>query len=245
MKRLSQWAAIAIAALVLSASPAPAAYTIWTGFTPTSGTGTLADPSGTITVNYSITGGGVNDFVADVLNSSDFGLFFGGINANDVYEPNPPGTDEFLNISAGSDTALYTLTFSSPVINPVFHVFNQDFRNYSFLGGITPTVVSGLNLVAAGSMVGDNDGGLTADFAADSNKGNPAGSAYGSFMLAGTFTTIQWTRPLTPGAVVTDGNALAVSATAVPEPSSVVLMGAGVVGVLGYGWRRRKAAKVA
>jgi hypothetical protein len=31
----------------------------------------------------------------------------------------------------------------------------------------------------------------------------------------------------------------------VPEPSSVVLMGAGVIGVLGYGWRRRKAAEVA
>jgi hypothetical protein len=38
----------------------------------------------------------------------------------------------------------------------------------------------------------------------------------------------------------TSGNSTFTAVTAVPEPSSAVLMGAGVVGMLGYGWRRRR-----
>ncbi|HEY9800588.1 MAG TPA: hypothetical protein V6D25_09530 [Leptolyngbyaceae cyanobacterium] len=88
------------------------------------------------------------------------------------------------------------------LVNPVFHVYNNDFRNYNFLGGLTPTVVSGLNLVANGSSVGAAAGGVGSNFdngGNDPNKGRPNGSAYGSFQLTGTFTSISWNRVLNPG----------------------------------------------
>jgi hypothetical protein len=54
---------------------------------------------------------------------------------------------------------------------------------------------------------------------------------------ADNFSLLATTPSIIPGTVI-DG-----AVVSVPEPSSVVLMGAGVAGMLGYGWRRRKAAK--
>ena len=241
----------ALALIVGAGSPAHAAiFTTWTGTTSTSATGTIAAPGGPVTVNYSLTGGTGADSVTNITSSSGFGTF-SGLTVAQVYEPDPPGTNDFVTAIAGSETALYTLTFSRPVVDPVFHVFNLDFRRYAFLGGLTPTFLSGLNLVTTGNTANDNDGGATFDNGGftDPQKGNSAGSAYGSFRLAGTYSTIQWNRLLNPGAQSpTDGYLLGVSvesvtATAVPEPSTLASAAvAGLMGVGGLAWRRRKRA---
>ncbi|HEX8199490.1 MAG TPA: hypothetical protein VF590_03320 [Isosphaeraceae bacterium] len=241
----------AIALLLGAAHPARAAlFTTWDSFTTTSATGTIAGPGGPVTVTYSVTGGTGDDTVRNIRSSSNFGTF-SGLTVADVYEPNPPGTNDFLNAWAASGAALHTLTFSRPVVDPVFHVYNLDFRRYAFLGGLTPTFLSGLNLVTTGSTANDNDGGATADdgIFADPQKGNSTGSAYGSFRLTGTFTAIQWNRLInaTAGGGPIDGNFLGVSvesvnAAVVPEPSTFA--SAAVAGMIGLGilGRRKRAA---
>ncbi|HLP89759.1 MAG TPA: PEP-CTERM sorting domain-containing protein [Nostocaceae cyanobacterium] len=243
---MPRFAFLSAAVLLASvASPAQAAvFTTWNPISSTTrtATGTIADVNGSVDVELTISNASNVDYFFGVRNSSTFGTFSGGLTVADVYEPNPPGTSDFLGGLAGSNGALYTLNFSKAVVNPVFHVYNNDFRNYNFLGGLTPTVISGLNLAANGSSVGDVDGGVGSNFdnggLTDPNKGRPGGSAYGSFQLTGTFTSISWNRTLNPGAFVTDGYSLGVSVdavekTSVPEPGSLALLGG--VAVLGAG----------
>jgi hypothetical protein len=40
-----------------------------------------------------------------------------------------------------------------------------------------------------------------------------------------------------------DFNGYALQAQVVPEPSSIVMLGMGAVGIMGYGWRKRKQAR--
>jgi hypothetical protein len=256
---MSRFAILPVALIVTAlASPAQAAvFTNWSSFNANSATGSIADVNEPVGVNLNITNRSSNyDNIMGVVNSSTFGTFSGGKTVADVYEPNPPGTSDFIYGGAGSDGALYTLNFAKAVVNPIFHIYNNDFRNYKFLGGLTPTVISGLNLTASGSSVGDSDGGLSYDnydngTLSDPNKGGPGGSAYGSFQLAGTFTSISWNRVLNPGAYITDGYNLGISvdsvqatSTSVPEPSSLGFLGG--VAVLGAGsFLKRKLKSVA
>jgi hypothetical protein len=220
-----------------------ALFTTWTSATTASATGIINDPGGPIGVDLGSSVAAGFPF-ANIQNSADFGTFNGSLSVDDVYEPDPPGTADFLAFAASTDAATYTLTFSRAVTDPVFHVSNLDFRDYSFLGGLTPTVLSGLNLEATGSVVGDTDpatfdGGENAN----SNKGNPNGSAYGSFVLSGTYTQIEWTRPLV-GSFGQDGNRFAVSLlapAAAPEPPSLVSFAtAGLLGLFHVRRRRRR-----
>lgn len=235
---------IGIAALALLSHQAQAQeFTIWNAATSTPALtmGTITDANGPIAVTYATTSGGSTQGVA---NSSQFGTFFGGLTTTQVYGATLPGTSDFAGAGAVSDSALWTLTFSRPVLNPVFYVYNLDFRLYTF-GNATPTVLSGLNLVASGNTAQSrvpanfDNGGF-----GDPNRGNPNGSAYGSFQLTGTFTTLNWTRPLGPGGFVSDGGSLGVSITptsAVPEPGSVALLvGMGATGAGFFVCRRRK-----
>lgn len=241
---MSRFALLPVAVILSAiASPAQAAvFTTWTSTTSTTAIGSIADVNGAVAVNLDISNASSIDYFFGIRNSSTVGTFFGGRTVADVYEPNLPGTSDFLGGVAGSNAALYTLTFSKAVVNPVFHVYNNDFRNYNFLGGITPTVVSGLNLVANGSSVGAAAGGVGSNFdnggVNDPNKGRPNGSAYGSFQLTGTFTSISWNRVLNPGAFITDGYSLGVSvdsvqSSSVPEPASIIgLLAMGAFGVV-------------
>ena len=198
-------------------------FTIWNPATSTaaSTTGTITDATGPITVTLATTGAGIGDSAQGLVSSSAFGTFSGGLTATQVYGATLPGTNDFVDSLAESNSSLWSLTFSRPVLNPVFYVYNLDFRLYTF-SNATPTVLSGLNLVASGNTAQDNDPS-TADTSAfnDPNKGNPNGSAYGSFQLSGTYTTITWTRPLGPGGSAFDGNFLAVCRRVYKPPSNV------------------------
>lgn len=217
-------------------------YTIWSSVAATSASGAIADPGGAINVNLTFANSTGPDQFFGIMNSSTFGTFNSTLSTNDVYEPNPPGTSDFFGGVAGSNTATYTLTFSRPVIDPVFHIYNLDFRRFNFSGGVTTSIVSGLNMFSSGSVVGDTDSSTFDNAGADPTKGNPNGSGYGSFQVAGTFTSLTFTRPLGPGAPSpTDGYYMGISAAGVavngPEPGALALF---AVGAMGFVLRRRK-----
>jgi hypothetical protein len=231
-----------LAVCAAGAAQAAPSFVTWTGSDATTFIGSIAAPGGDIGVTLSAANGGA--ILSSVTNSSGMGSYRGTLTAADVYAPDLPGTNDFIGWGSQSDATVYTLTFSRAVVDPVFHVFNLDYRAYDFLGGLTPTVISGFNLVASGSTAGDIDG-ATAD-AGGPGKGRDGGSAYGSFGLTGTFTSIPWTRPLLPGGYFSDGNYLGVSVsgpTAVPVPGCLALLalGLGAAGVV----RRRHGARAA
>lgn len=237
----------ALASLSCRAQAQAQEFTIWNAATstPAVSTGTITDANGPITVTLATTGAASGDSVQGALNSSQFGTFFGGRTAAQVYGATLPGTNDFNTSFANTNASVWSLTFSRAVLNPVFYVYNLDFRLYTF-SNATPTVLSGLNLSASGNTAQASNPAQfdNGDFS-DPNKGNPNGSAYGSFQLSGTYTTLTWTRPLGPGGFVTDGNRLGVSisptATAVPEPGSIALLiGMGVTGASFLARKRRK-----
>ena len=235
---------------ICAAGGAQAAPTLatatWLSYTPTTATGVIADPGGDIDIGLSLLFG--SSYILGVQNSSSLGAFYGGATTADLYEPNLPGASDFLTMNSTNDTTLYTLTFSRAIVDPVFHVYNLDFRYYSFLGGISANVLSGANLMSWSNVVGDNNtytydnGGFT-----DSSRGNQNGSAYGSFQLEGTFTTIQWTRPRGHSPFVTDGSWLGISTFAVTPPATVAEPGSAALTTLALGLagmaRRRRGGR--
>ena len=51
-------------------------------------------------------------------------------------------------------------------------------------------------------------------------------------------------RPAGGGTLALDNLVLTQTPSAVPEPSTLTLLGIGSLGLLGYGWKRRKQAAV-
>lgn len=228
-----------LATALLAAQPATAGqlYTIWDSASAQAAHGTIG---GTISVNVSASDTGIS--FPSRVSSSTFGTFNGTQSVTDVYGSGLPGTNDFLNSVNGSNATTVTVSFSQAVQNPIFYVYNLDFRDFQFANGINPVVLAGsLNLVAAGNVVGSThptlfDNGILSD----PNKGNANGSAYGSFQLLGTFTSLTYTRPLGDvGAFNSDGTALEISVS-VPEPAALPLFGIGAAAFLAQARRRRK-----
>jgi hypothetical protein len=263
MKRLSQWTAASMVALALGlAGQAQADFLDLDSLT----TGTAGSFSGTVD---GITVAGA---ITTQVSSFEFrptGPIFGDSTTDNtspqysyagIFTPTIALTDKIgygksdLNMA---QVARVTITFGAPVINPVIHVSNLDSGYYDF----APTSGLGALVLLSGNGGGGDGLGITGgtrlvDLDPTTIVGvaptsppptTGARSAYGSVQLTGTFTSLVFDFGSNPAAISGDGGNFTFSAdaAAVPEPSSVVLMGAGVVGVLGYGWRRRKAAKMA
>jgi hypothetical protein len=137
-------------------------------------------------------------------------------------------------------------------------------------GGGTPnTAVFGLNVNSDGSTTPDirgwdsftagPSGGFTGTFSYQAQY-DPALGGYGFNVIEGVealayynnYAFVQWNDPLTANFVTnTDGTPLSgftlsfdsglTLPSAVPEPSSLIPLGIGAVGLMGYGWRRRKS----
>jgi len=215
------------AALVLVAAPAQAA-TIWTDWTSATaganGGGSATGVAGAVGVSYS------GELDAAVLNGtssvwSPLGSFTGG---TVTISPSVVGDDLRLD---GSFTGINTITFLSPVENPVFAIWSLGSPSIAatFTFNATPTFQAGgpnssfggLPIAVVGNVVSGNEGN-------------------GVVQFAGTFSSISWTGTFENFYAFTVGVNGPLNGVPVPEPttSTLTLIGSGLVGLV-YRLRKR------
>ena len=145
--------------------------------------------------------------------------------------PNTAGDELRLN---GSFTGVNTITFASPVTNPVFAFWSlgHTLSTAAFIFDATPTFeVGGPNAAFLGIPI------VVSGNTVSGNEGN------GVVQFTGTFGSISWTS--VPEGGGRDGNyAFTVGsnglASPAPEPTTLALLGLGLAG-LGASRRKRKA----
>jgi hypothetical protein len=138
----------------------------------------------------------------------------------------PTPANGILQIFGGNDS-VQTLTFSDALVNPVFAIWSLGQRDNtaSFVFGQTPTFVSGGPSAEYGgtaiAVLGNTVSGQEAN---------------GTIRFIGTFTSLTWTNPQ-----FEDWYGFNVGyQSAVPEPSTWVMMILGFAGIGFMAFRKRK-----
>jgi hypothetical protein len=124
---------------------------------------------------------------------------------------------------------------------------------------LEPTVGPAEQLSASGAFLVDNRAYLGNDAGSGANSGGISNSSdltlWGLIFTngsgqeiniwgtgSGNYSFYRWTPGVGYDVQTTSTN---VALTPVPEPGSLTLLGLGIAGLAGYGWRRRKQAAVA
>ena len=214
-----------MSAVLLSAAPA-SAVTTWADWTSaTAGApGSASGSLGGVAVSYS------GELDSAVINGASpiwapNSSFTGG---TVTASPSTVGDAIFLN---GNFTGTNTITFASPVVNPVFAIWSlgQPGLEASFNFNATPTFEAG----------GPNSqfGGLPITVSGNSVNGREGN---GVVQFTGTFSSLSWTNTFENFYGFTVGLNGPSGATPVPEPSTIALVGIGLAGI-GLACRRKAA----
>ena len=205
--------AIGIAVHTLSASPAAAMlWTDWTSATigsPGSAIGTLGGITVAYTgevISYTTTNGAFRDvqpvisFVSSTVTSS------------------PDTVGDIIGLGGGY-TEIDTLTFSSPVVDPVMAIWSLGSpsvtASFNFINAAPTFVVGGSNLKYGGEAI------TVAGNTVSGREGN------GVVQFAGSISSISWTNTPELWYGFTIGST-ALAPDQIPEPSSLALLGAAI-----------------
>ena len=212
-----------ITVLFLFAAPA-SAVTIWTDWT-SAATGAPGSASGLlngVAVSYT---GEVDNAVTNgstAIWAPDSSFIGGTVTTS----PSSVGDAIFLN---GNFTGTKTLTFTTPLVDPVFAIWSLGnfITPASFIFNATPTFEAG----------GPNSqfGGQPITVSGNTVSGSEGN---GVVQFTGTFSSISWTNTFENFYGFTVGIAEGIPPP-IPEPSTAVLFGTILPVLFGLAWRRR------
>ena len=213
--------AAAFALAPVSSAKAQINWTSWTAATPGSTTGTATGMLGSTTVTYTgeVGSGTQINGIGSVTAWRETGtpLAFGG---------QGPTTNDFVQLVGGTSTGTNTLSFSSPIDNL--------FLGIASLGGYNTAQFNFNQAFTINSQGAGNWGGTATSL---SQTGNTLYGTEGNGVLefAGPVSTLTWTNPVSEYYY-----GFTVGTSTVPEPSTIALLGTGLLGLVPIVRRRRK-----
>ena len=199
-------------------------WTTWTAATagnPGSATGTI----GTVGVTYA---GLVNYFYTSYPSWMPTSTYAGGTVSN------APSPDNIIGLTGGAGTGTETVTFSTPVVDPVMSIWSLG------AGGTTAQFV-----FSSSEPFAIEAGGPSAEYGGSSiyvGGTCPANAVCGAegngtIQFNGTFSSLTWTNPVYENWYGFDLGIAGVASTTTPEPASIVLLTT-VLGIAGALRRR-------
>lgn len=209
----------------MTAANATVVWTDWTSGTISSTSGSATGTMGSVGVSYLGENQCLNCFVSNWSPATSW-------QAGPVTNA-PPGNSSIRLIGGNADV-VDTLTFSTPVLNPVLAIvslgqggINASFNfdptlSFSLLGGGPSTSWGGFPLSSSGSTVFGNEGN-------------------GLVLFSGLVSEISWTNPASENYYAFTVGQVG----AVPEPSTWALMIAGFLGIGFMAYRKKSTLRLA